>query len=104
MAKEHDCIKTEVLDEKQMEKMGMNTILAVGKGSKQPPRLIVMEYRGGKAKDKPYVLVGKGITFDTGGISLKPGEGMRSEEHTSELQSRPHLVCRLLLEQKQHYN
>jgi len=76
MAKEHDCIKTEVLDEKQMEKMGMNTILAVGKGSKQPPRLIVMEYRGGKAKDKPYVLVGKGITFDTGGISLKPGEGM----------------------------
>jgi len=76
LAKEHDCIKTEVLDEKQMEKMGMNTILAVGKGSTQPPRLIVMEYRGGKTKDKPYVLVGKGITFDTGGISLKPGEGM----------------------------
>src|SRR5690606_34692698 len=45
MAKEYDCIKTEVLDEKQMEKLGMNTILAVGKGSKQPPRLIVMEYR-----------------------------------------------------------
>ncbi|MBB5322771.1 leucyl aminopeptidase [Marinobacter oulmenensis] len=76
LAKDHDCIKTEVLDEKQMEKMGMNTILAVGKGSKQPPRLIVMEYRGGKAKDKPYVLVGKGITFDSGGISLKPGEAM----------------------------
>ena len=54
----------------------MNTILAVGKGSTQPPRLIVMEYRGGKAKDKPHVLVGKGITFDTGGISLKPGEAM----------------------------
>ncbi|WP_203301076.1 leucyl aminopeptidase [Marinobacter sediminum] len=76
MAKENDCIKTEVLDEKQMEKMGMNTILAVGKGSTQPPRLIVMEYRGGNPKDKPYVLVGKGITFDTGGISLKPGAGM----------------------------
>ncbi|MDY6842220.1 MAG: M17 family peptidase N-terminal domain-containing protein, partial [Pseudomonadota bacterium] len=76
LAKDYDSIKTEVLDEKQMEKMGMNTILAVGKGSTQPPRLIVMEYRGGKAKDKPYVLVGKGITFDTGGISLKPGEGM----------------------------
>ena len=76
LAKDYDCIKTEVLDEKQMEKMGMNTILAVGKGSTQPPRLIVMEYRGGKAKDKPHVLVGKGITFDTGGISLKPGEGM----------------------------
>ncbi|MCM0612462.1 leucyl aminopeptidase [Marinobacter sediminum] len=76
LAKDHDCIKTEVLDEKQMEKMGMNTILAVGKGSTQPPRLIVMEYRGGKPKDKPHVLVGKGITFDTGGISLKPGAGM----------------------------
>jgi leucyl aminopeptidase len=76
LAKDYDSIKTEVLDEKQMEKLGMNTILAVGKGSTQPPRLIVMEYRGGKAKDKPYVLVGKGITFDTGGISLKPGEGM----------------------------
>ena len=76
LAKEYDAIQAEVLDEKQMEKMGMNTILAVGKGSKQPPRLIIMEYRGGKAKDRPYVLVGKGITFDTGGISLKPGEGM----------------------------
>lgn len=76
MAKEYDSITTEILDEKQMEEMGMNTILAVGKGSKQPPRLIVMEYRGGKAGDKPYALVGKGITFDTGGISLKPGEGM----------------------------
>ncbi|MCK0106387.1 leucyl aminopeptidase [Marinobacter sp. S0848L] len=76
MAKEHDCIKTEILDEKQMADMGMNTILAVGKGSTQPPRLIVMEYRGGKADEKPYVLVGKGITFDSGGISLKPGAGM----------------------------
>ncbi|WP_336368544.1 leucyl aminopeptidase [Marinobacter sp. C2H3] len=76
MAKDYDCIKTDVIDEKQMAKLGMNTILAVGKGSTEPPRLIVMEYRGGKAKDKPYVLVGKGITFDTGGISLKPGEAM----------------------------
>ena len=76
LAKDHDCIKTEVLDEKQMEKLGMNTILAVGKGSAQPPRFIIMEYRGGKPKAKPHVLVGKGITFDTGGISLKPGEGM----------------------------
>ena len=76
LAKEHDCIKTEVFDEKQLKKMGMNTILAVGQGSSQPPRLIIMEYRGGNAKDKPQVLVGKGITFDTGGISLKPGAGM----------------------------
>ncbi len=76
LASRYDCIRTEVLDEKQMDKLGMNTILAVGKGSTRPPRLIVMEYRGGKAKDKPYTLVGKGITFDSGGISLKPGAGM----------------------------
>ena len=76
LAKEHDVIKTEVLDEKQMHKLGMHSLLSVSAGSAQPARLIVMEYRGGKAKDKPYVLVGKGITFDTGGISLKPGEGM----------------------------
>ena len=76
LAKEHEVIKTEVLDEKQMKKLGMHSLLSVSAGSAQPARLIVMEYKGGKAKDKPYVLVGKGITFDTGGISLKPGEGM----------------------------
>lgn len=76
LAKEHDVITTEILDEKQMKKLGMNSLLSVSAGSAQPARLIVMEYRGGKAKDRPYVLVGKGITFDTGGISLKPGEGM----------------------------
>src|SRR5690554_174531 len=76
LAKENDSIKAEILNEKQMEEMGMNTILAVGKGSAKPPRLIIMEYRGVKKTDKPYVLVGKGITFDTGGISLKPGAAM----------------------------
>ncbi|MDN6318219.1 MAG: leucyl aminopeptidase [Marinobacter sp.] len=76
LAADHECIKTEILDEKQMKKLGMNSLLAVGQGSTQPPRLIVMEYRGGNAKDKPHVLVGKGITFDSGGISLKPGAGM----------------------------
>lgn len=76
LAKDHDCIKTEILDENQMADLGMNTILAVGKGSSQPSRFIIMEYRGGNAKDKPHVLVGKGITFDSGGISIKPGEGM----------------------------
>ncbi|MEQ5837123.1 leucyl aminopeptidase [Marinobacter sp. NFXS9] len=76
LAKEHDVIKTEVLDEKQMKKLGMNSLLSVSAGSAQPAKLIIMEYRGGKAKDKPHVLVGKGITFDTGGISLKPGEAM----------------------------
>ncbi|BES71833.1 leucyl aminopeptidase [Marinobacter nanhaiticus D15-8W] len=76
LSKEFDVIKTEVLDEKQMKKLGMNSLLSVSAGSDQPAKLIVMEYRGGKAKEKPHVLVGKGITFDTGGISLKPGEGM----------------------------
>ncbi len=76
LSRDHDVIRTEILDEKQMKKLGMNSLLSVSAGSAQPAKLIVMEYRGGKAKDKPYVLVGKGITFDTGGISLKPGEGM----------------------------
>ncbi|WP_148862455.1 leucyl aminopeptidase [Marinobacter fonticola] len=76
LSKEFDVIKTEILDEKQMKKLGMNSLLSVSAGSEQPARLIVMEYRGGKAKEKPHVLVGKGITFDSGGISLKPGEGM----------------------------
>ncbi|WP_144821537.1 leucyl aminopeptidase [Marinobacter piscensis] len=76
LAADHESIKTEILDEKQMQALGMNSLLAVGKGSAQPPRLIVMEYRGGNPDDKPQVLVGKGITFDTGGISLKPGAGM----------------------------
>ncbi|WP_166252618.1 leucyl aminopeptidase [Marinobacter salicampi] len=76
MAKDHEVIKTEVLDEKQMKKLGMNSLLSVSAGSAQPAKLIIMEYRGGKSKDKPHVLVGKGITFDSGGISIKPGEGM----------------------------
>ncbi|MCB1886941.1 MAG: leucyl aminopeptidase, partial [Rhodocyclaceae bacterium] len=69
-------LKVEVLDRAQMEKLGMGSLLSVAKGSIEPPKLIVMHYKGGKAKDKPVVLVGKGITFDTGGISLKPGAEM----------------------------
>ncbi len=76
LSKEFSHIQTEILDEKQMKELGMNSLLSVSAGSAEPARLIVMEYRGGKAKDKPYVLVGKGITFDSGGISLKPGEAM----------------------------
>jgi leucyl aminopeptidase len=68
---------THILDEEQMSKLGMNSLLSVGKGSAEPSRLIVVEYKGSKnPDDKPHVLLGKGITFDTGGISLKPGEGM----------------------------
>lgn len=68
-----DC---EILDRADMEKLGMLSLLAVAKGSHQPPKLIVLSYRGNKASEKPVVLVGKGVTFDTGGISLKPGAEM----------------------------
>ncbi len=66
----------EVLDRKQLEALKMGSFLSVTNGSEQPPKLIVLKHMGGKAKDAPVVLVGKGITFDTGGISLKPGSGM----------------------------
>ncbi|MBM3392217.1 MAG: leucyl aminopeptidase [Betaproteobacteria bacterium] len=69
-------LKCEVLDRERMEKLGMGSLLAVGRGSHQPPRFIVLQYTHGKARAKPIVLVGKGITFDTGGISLKPGAEM----------------------------
>jgi leucyl aminopeptidase len=69
-------LKVEVLEKKQMEALKMGSFLAVAQASAQPPKLIVLTYSGGKSKDAPVVLVGKGITFDTGGISLKPGEAM----------------------------
>ncbi len=69
-------LKVEVLDRKQMEALKMGSLLSVAQGSEEPPKLIVLTYAGGKAKEAPVVLVGKGITFDTGGISLKPGEAM----------------------------
>jgi leucyl aminopeptidase len=69
-------LEIDVLGRKDMEKLGMGSLLSVAQGSRQPPRLIVLTYAGGPKKAKPVVLVGKGVTFDTGGISLKPGEGM----------------------------
>ena len=69
-------VKVEVLEQKEIEKLGMGCFLAVARGSRQPPKLIVMEYHGGKRDEPPVALVGKGITFDTGGISLKPGAEM----------------------------
>ena len=59
-----------------MRELGMNSLLSVTAGTDQPAKLIVMEYKGGKAKQAPHVLVGKGITFDSGGISLKAGSKM----------------------------
>jgi leucyl aminopeptidase len=66
----------EVLERADMEKLGMHSLLSVAQGSRQPPKLIVLRYSGGKKEDKAIVLVGKGITFDSGGISLKPGAEM----------------------------
>ena len=66
----------EVLERRDMEKLGMGALLAVTRGSHQPPKLIVLRYNGAAKKKKPLVLVGKGITFDTGGISLKPAPEM----------------------------
>ncbi len=76
LADEFDSVSCEILDEKQIESMGMGALYSVGKGSDIPPRLIVLKYEGGEANEAPYALVGKGITFDTGGISLKPGPEM----------------------------
>jgi leucyl aminopeptidase len=69
-------LRGEVLDENRMAEEGMRTILAVAQGSVQPPRVIVLEHDGGNADSPPVVLIGKGITFDTGGISIKGSEGM----------------------------
>jgi leucyl aminopeptidase len=69
-------LKVTVLERKDMEKLGMGSLLSVADGSRQPPKLITIEYYGGPKKQKPVVLVGKGITFDTGGISLKPAAEM----------------------------
>ena len=69
-------VKVEVLDRKQIEKLGMASFLAVAQGSDEPPRFIVAQYHGAPKGTAPVVLVGKGITFDSGGISIKPSAGM----------------------------
>ena len=71
LAKTHG-FKCDVLDEKACEKLGMGSFLSVGKGSDKPSRFIVLQHNGGKKSEKPIVLVGKAVTFDAGGISLKP--------------------------------
>ena len=68
--------KVTVLDQAEMEVLGMGALLSVARGSRQAPKLISMEYSGGPKNQKPIVLVGKGVTFDSGGISLKPGAAM----------------------------
>jgi len=69
-------LEVEVLDEKKMKKLGMGALLGVGQGSVRPPRLVVMRWNGGKSGDAPLAFIGKGVTFDTGGISIKPALNM----------------------------
>lgn len=69
-------IKVTVLEEAKMRELGMGSLLSVSAGSDQPAKLVTLEYKGGSKNQAPIVLVGKGVTFDTGGISLKPGAGM----------------------------
>ena len=69
-------LEIEVLDEAQMEKLGMNSLLAVGRGSDRPSYLAIMKWNGGKKGDEPIAFVGKGVVFDSGGISIKPAGGM----------------------------
>ncbi len=69
-------VTVEVLNEKDMKKLGMGALLAVGQGSVRPPRLAVMQWQGGKTGEQPVAFIGKGVVFDTGGISIKPAGGM----------------------------
>lgn len=69
-------VEIEVLDEKQLKKIGMRALLGVGQGSRRESRVVVMRWNGAKSSVQPVAFVGKGVTFDTGGVSLKPGAGM----------------------------
>jgi leucyl aminopeptidase len=69
-------LKSRIVERYEMESMGLNGIVSVGKGSQYPPKLIILEYHGSNDDKRPYLLVGKGVTFDTGGISLKDSDKM----------------------------
>ena len=69
-------VEVEILGEEEMRKLGMGSLLGVGQGSTRDSRLLVMQWRGGAEKDQPVAFIGKGVTFDTGGISIKPAGGM----------------------------
>jgi leucyl aminopeptidase len=75
LASEH-AMKVRIVERYEMESLGLAGIVAVGKGSNNPPKMIILEYNGASGDQKPYLLVGKAVTFDTGGISLKPGDKM----------------------------
>lgn len=69
-------VEVEVLDEKAMRRLKMGALLGVAQGSVRPPRMVVMQWKGAKATEKPIAFIGKGVVFDTGGISMKPAAGM----------------------------
>jgi leucyl aminopeptidase len=69
-------VDVEILTEREMKRLGMGALLGVAQGSVRPPRLAVMHWKGGKEKDRPIAFIGKGVVFDTGGISIKPAAGM----------------------------
>ena len=95
MVKTHG-LEVEVLDRKACEKLGMGSFLSVAQGSDEPPKFIVMQYKGGAKKDAPVVLVGKGITFDTGRHLAKPGrrDGRDEVRHVRRRQRAGHLARR----------
>jgi leucyl aminopeptidase len=69
-------VEVEILTEKEMRKLGMGALLGVAQGSVRPPRMVIMRWNGGKPKSKPIAFVGKGVVFDSGGVSIKPAAGM----------------------------
>jgi len=76
LSKKYASLAVKILEESDMAALGMGAFLSVSRGSRQPAKLITLEYQGGAKNAKPIVLIGKGLTFDAGGISLKPGPGM----------------------------
>ncbi len=76
MGNAYATMKVTILDERKMEQLGMGSLLSVSRGSREPAKFIIMDYKGGKKTQKPVVLVGKGLTFDAGGISIKPSAAM----------------------------
>ncbi|RAP34838.1 leucyl aminopeptidase [Candidatus Marinamargulisbacteria bacterium SCGC AG-439-L15] len=77
LVKAHKSLSLEVLDAKKAKKLGMNAFLGVAQGSAQDPYMVIIRYQGAKKSEAPVAWVGKGVTFDTGGISIKPSKGMR---------------------------
>jgi leucyl aminopeptidase len=76
LARSHKSVKVRVLGEAEMKRLGMGTLLSVSRGSQEPAKLITFEYNASRAKKRPAVLIGKGVTFDSGGISIKPAAQM----------------------------